>query len=102
MRPGEVFNIWGHYVASKVNKTGLTAIAYLYDPGGTLRLDGVSVPEIGHGLYKYDYTIPRSGTVKGKWAGTVETADATVDQQHIAFSFDVSLENDAVIPIYGR
>ena len=102
MRPGEVFRIWGHYIASKVNKTGLTVTVSLYDPGGTLRLNAVSASEVGLGLYRYDYTIPRSGTISGKWAGVVHTADATVDQQDIPFSFDVSLENDAVIPIYGR
>lgn len=70
------------FVASKIGKPTLTVTIDVYNPAGTLVVNGGSATALGGGLYQY---ILASGSVttEGEYLAIFKTSDTTVDQQHI-------------------
>lgn len=80
------------YIASKVGATGLTVTIDVWevqqDGTATEIVTAGSATEVGDGLYKY---VLSSGSVdaNAEYIGVFKTANATVDQQHLAAVYSV-------------
>lgn len=83
---------WAHYIATKVGKTGLTVTVDVWELTQTGTATEIvtagSATEVGDGLYRY---VLAAGSVDavGDYIAVFKTADATVDQQHIAHAISV-------------
>ena len=80
--------VWGaaQFIASKTGKTGLTVTVDIHEVQAglgtiTLVVNAGATTEIGNGMYAAEYA---SATVGRRYLATFKTADATVDQQHVA------------------
>lgn len=73
------FKFYAFYTASKQGVPGLTVTVDVYDSAGTLVVNSAAATEIGSGLYTYTH----SSVVHDDFAAVFETADPTVDMQHL-------------------
>lgn len=79
---GAAIKFLAFFTESKLGKTGLTVTIDVYDPAGSLIVNGGSATAIGGGLYGYTLASG-SVTAEGEYAAIFKTAMTTVDQQHI-------------------
>lgn len=79
---GNALSFYAFFVASKQGKTGLTVTTDVYNPAGSLVVNGGSASAVGGGIYKYTLASG-SVTAEGEYIAIFKTADGTVDAQHI-------------------